>query len=185
MQNNGCPEEIIELQSIIESHVADSPLKQEILKLYSQYASLTIGKPAPLSILKDTNGKVYTFADFKGKVIVVDIWATWCCNCIKKMPQFMQLKDEFKENENIIFITVSIDRKSAHGKWLKAIEENNMTDMLNLISAPSENSHFETEYHVVGVPRYFIIDKKGQIVTTFAPGPGKEMKELILNTLKQ
>ena len=97
----------------------------------------------------------------------------------------MQLKDEFKENENIIFITVSIDRKSAHGKWLKAIEENNMTDMLNLISAPSENSHFETEYHVVGVPRYFIIDKKGQIVTTFAPGPGKEMKELILNTLKQ
>lgn len=184
-QNNGCPKEIAELRPMIESHVADSPLKQEILKLYSQYASLTEGKPAPLSPLKDTDGKAYTFADFKGKVIVVDVWATWCCSCIEKMPKFMQLKDEFRENKNIVFLTISIDRKSAHDRWQKAIKENNMTEMLNLISIPSENSHFETEYHVVGVPRYFIIDKEGQIVTAFAPGPGKEMKELILNTLKQ
>lgn len=184
-RNNGCPKEIAELQPIIESHVADSPLKQEILKLYAQYASLAEGKPAPLSPLEDADGKGYTFTDFKGKVIVVDIWATWCCSCIEKIPKFIQLKDEFRENKNIIFLTISIDRKSARDRWLKAIKENNMTEMLNLIPASPENSRFETEYHVVGVPRYFIIDKKGKIVTTFAPSPGKEMKELILNTLKQ
>ncbi|WP_065218808.1 MULTISPECIES: TlpA family protein disulfide reductase [Butyricimonas] len=184
-RNNGYPKEIAKLQPIIESHVADSPLKQEILKLYAQYAPLAEGKPAPLSPLQDVDGKNYTFADFKGKVIVVDIWATWCCNCIEKMPKFMQLKEEFRGNSKIIFLTVSIDRKDARDKWLKAIKKNNMTDMLNLISTPTKESNFETEYHVVGIPRYCIIDKKGQIVTTFAPGPGKEMKELILNALKQ
>lgn len=184
-QNNGCPKEIAELQALIESHVADSPLKQEILKLYAQYAPLGEGKPAPLSPLQDVNGKNYTFADFKGKVIIVDIWATWCCNCIEKMPKFMQLKDEFQDNNNILFLSLSIDRKSAHGKWLKAIQENHMGEMLNLITAPSENSNFEKEYLVVGVPRYIIIDREGMIVTTFAPGPGPEMKALILNTLKQ
>ena len=95
----------------------------------------------------------------------------------------MQLKDEFKQYKDILFLTISIDRKSDQNKWLKAIKENNMTEMLNLISAPSANSHFE--YHINGVPRYFIIDKEGKIVTVFAPGPGKEMKALIQNTLKQ
>lgn len=184
-RNNGCPKGIAELQPAIESHVADSPLKQEILELYAQYAPLGEGKPAPLSPLQDTDGKNYTFADFKGKVIVMDIWATWCCNCIEKMPEFMQLKEEFRGNNEIVFLTVSIDRKNAHDKWLQAITKHNMTDMLNLIATPTKEASFETEYRIAGVPRYFIIDPKGQIVTTFAPGPGKGMKELILNVLKQ
>ena len=184
-QTNGCSEEIAELRPTIESHVEDSPLKQEILKLYTQYEPLSKGQSAPLSSMKDTNGKNYSFADFRGKVIIVDVWATWCCSCIEKMPKFMQLKDEFKQYKDILFLTISIDRKSDQDKWLKAIKENNMTGMLNLISAPSANSHFETEYQINGVPRYFIIDKEGKIVTVFAPGPGKEMKALIQNTLKQ
>lgn len=184
-QNNGCPEEIAALRLTIESCVKDSPLKQEILKLYTQYQTLSKGQSAPLSSLKDTNGKNYTFADFRGKVVIVDVWATWCCSCIEKMPKFMQLKNEFKPYKDILFLTISIDRKSNRDKWLKAIKENNMTDMLNLISDPTANSHFETEYHITGIPRYFIIDKEGKIVTVFAPGPGEEMKTLIQNTLKQ
>ena len=183
-QNNGCPKEITDLRPIIESHVADSPLKQEILGLYEQYASLRKGMPAPQSSLQDRNGTSYTFNDFKGKVIIADIWATWCCSCIEKMPKFIQLQNEFRNHKDIIFVTVSIDRKNARNKWLKALEENKMTGLLNLISYPTENSHFETDYHVIGVPRYFIIDKEGKIVTVFAPGPGKEMKELIQNILK-
>ena len=183
-QNNGCPKEIADLRPSIESHVVDSPLKQEILSLYEQYAPLREGMPAPLSSLQDANGILYTFNDFKGKVIVADIWATWCCSCIEKMPKFIQLQNEFRNQKDILFISISIDQKNARNKWLKALEENKMTGLLNLISYPTENSHFETDYHVIGVPRYFIIDKEGKIVTVFAPGPGKEMKELIQNILK-
>lgn len=97
----------------------------------------------------------------------------------------MQLKNEFKTYKDILFLTISIDRENNRDKWLKAIKENNMADMLNLILDPTANSHFETEYHITGIPRYFIIDKEGKIVTVFAPGPGKEMKTLIQNTLKR
>lgn len=183
-QNNGCPTEIAALRSIIESHVEDSPLKQEILKLYTLYEVLSKGKPTPLSSLKDSEGKTYTFADFKDKVIVADIWATWCCSCIEKMPKFIQLRNEFKNSDKVLFLTISIDRQSAYNKWLKAIKENHMTGMLNLVASP-EDSSFISDYQVVGVPRYLIIDKKGKIVSVFAPGPGKEMKELIQNALKQ
>lgn len=183
-QNNGCPKEIAALRPVIESHVENSPLKQEVLKLYTRYESLGTGQTAPLSLLQDADGKTYTFADFKGKVLVVDVWATWCCSCIEKMPKFLQLAEDFKADNNVLFLTVSIDRKNAHAKWLKAIQENNMTRIVNLISIPSKETRFETDYRVVGVPRYFIIDKKGKIVTVFAPSPGKELKELILNTLK-
>lgn len=84
----------------------------------------------------------------------------------------------------IIFLTISIDPKNARSKWLKTIEQNNMTGLLNLIPENEKGLHFETTYHVVGVPRYFIIDQEGKIVTVFAPGPGKRMKELIQTLLK-
>lgn len=183
-QNNGCQAEIAALHPVIESQVEDSPLKQEILELYARYEVLSEGQPAPLSLLEDEGGKTYTFADFKDKVIVADIWATWCCSCIEKMPKFMQLRDDFKNSDKILFLTISIDRQSARSKWQKAIKENHVTGMLNLFASP-ENSSFIYDYRVVGVPRYFIIDEKGKIVTVFAPGPGKEMKELIQNVLKQ
>ena len=75
------------------------------------------------------------------------------------MPKFIQLKNEFQENGNIIFLTVSIDQERTRDKWLKAIQENNMTGLINLIISPTGDSHFETDYQIVGVPRYFIIDK--------------------------
>ena len=184
LQNNGCTKEIAQLRPIIESHVESSPLKLEILKLYTQYELLGQGKPAPLSSLQDSDGNIYTFGNFKGKVIVVDVWATWCCSCIEKMPKFIQLKNEFQENGNIIFLTVSIDQERTRDKWLKAIQENNMTGLINLIISPTGDSHFETDYQIVGVPRYFIIDKEGKIITVFAPSPDKEMKDLIQNILK-
>ena len=46
---------------------------------------------------------------------------------LEKMPKFIQLKNEFQENGNIIFLTVSIDQERTRDKWLKAIKENNMT----------------------------------------------------------
>lgn len=183
-QTHGYTEEMATLYPIIKSNLTDSPLKQEILDLYAQYTPLRKGQPAPLVIFKDSTDTKYTFSDFKGKIIVVDIWATWCCSCIEKIPKFLELQKDFQYNKDIIFLTISIDPKNARSKWLKTIEQNNMTGLLNLIPENEKGLHFETTYHVVGVPRYFIIDQEGKIVTVFAPGPGKRMKELIQTLLK-
>lgn len=184
-QHNGSTEEMLELKPLIQKQVKASKVKEEILALYAQYETLRSGIPAPLSSLKDREGKSYTFRDWKGKVIVVDVWATWCCACIEKMPAFIQLRNEFADRKKVVFLTVSIDQPRAHAKWLQALQKNQMTDLLNLIVDAKGASSFVADYHVVGVPRYIIIDRKGKIVNAFAPAPGEEMKDWIQKAWKK
>lgn len=183
-QNGGCSKELEELRSCIEHSVPAGELKEEILTLYRQYAPIMNGRPAPAFTLKDAEGKEHSFDEFRGKVLVIDVWATWCCSCLEKMPKFMKLRDEFKGNNEVQFITVSIDRKKARAKWLKTLEKQGMDGMLNLMPDMDCTSPFEEAYHVVGVPRYIIIDKQGRLVTAYAPSPGEEMKQLIMQALQ-
>jgi len=184
-RNNGCTDRMLDLKPVIQKYIPDSPRKEEVMELYRRYEKLRAGQPAPSPVLKDAAGKEYSFKDFSGKVIVVDMWATWCCVCIEKMPAFMQLRDEFRDNDNVVFLTVSIDRKSVRAKWLKAIDDNKMEGMLNLFPDRDEESSFETDYCIPSVPRYLVIDQAGNIVNAYAPSPGKKLKEIIVNTLNK
>lgn len=185
ISNSGCNEQLYSIRPLIEKNVADSKLKSEILALYDEYSSIMPGSKAPISTLKDTNGKEHTFTEFSGKVLVIDVWATWCSSCIANMPKFMALRDSYKENNNIEFITVSIDRSNVKKRWLSTIARRQMDGMLNLFPDCKEQSQFETQYKISGVPRYIIIDKKGNIVSAFAPPPGGGLEELITKTLKE
>ena len=185
--NHGCTKEINELIPLVQKNVVDSDLKKQVMDVYNQYAKIMTGMKAPVSILKDAEGKDHSFAEFKGKVIVIDTWASWCCSCLEKMPKFVKLSKEFKDRKDVVFLTISIDRAKNKAKWLKNIEKNqmgNLSNLLNLIPDQPKQSQFETDYYVMGVPRYMMIDKKGNIISAFAPGPGEEMKQLILNELK-
>ena len=177
--NSGCSEGLKSIEPLIEKNVADCQLKQDILELYRIFSRIMPGEPAPLSILKDAEGNEYTFADFKGKVIVIDVWATWCSSCIANMPKFIELDNEYRNRGDICFITVSIDRSEDKEMWLWNIDRNNMQQMLNLFPDCEEQSQFETDFQVSGVPRYIIIDKEGNIVSAHAPTPSPEMIEMI------
>ena len=141
------------------------------------------GQPAPISTLKDTEGNTHTFEEFKGKVVVIDVWATWCSSCIANMPKFIKLSNEYKDRDDICFITISVDRSEDKEMWLRAIERNNMQQMQNLFPDCAEESKFETDFRISGVPRYIIIGKDGNIVSAHAPTPGTEMVEMIETAL--
>ena len=186
-QNHGCTPQINALIPLIEKNVADSDAKKTVMEVYHQYAKIMVGQMAPVSVLKDAEGKEHSFADFKGKVVVIDTWASWCCSCLQKMPKFIKLSQEFKDRNDIVFVTVSIDRAKNKAKWLKNLEKHQMeghVNLVNLIPDQPKQSQFESDYYVMGVPRYMLIDKEGKIITAFASGPGEEMKNLILNALK-
>lgn len=182
-RNSGCNNELLKIRPLIEQNVEDCSLKQEIMELYQLYDNIIAGKQAPTPPLKDCNGKEHTFAEFKGKVLVIDVWATWCSSCIKKMPDFMALRESYIENPDIEFITVSTDRKEARNAWVKIIEKKGMGGMMNLFPDCSYESLFESEYHISGVPRYIVIDKYGNIVTAFAPPPGEGLEDCIKDAL--
>ena len=127
----------------------------------------------------DAEGKEYTFAQFRGKIIVIDVWATWCSSCLAKMPDFIALRDRYAGRDDIVFITVSIDRKDARDSWLATIERRRMEGLLNLTPDCEFQSQFESDYHISGIPRYIVIDKEGCIVTAYAPPPGGGLDEVI------
>ena len=179
MNNSGCTNGLKGLQPLIEKNVAESRLKQEVLEMYALHSRIMPGNPAPLSILKDTEGNEHTFAEFKGKVLVIDVWATWCHSCLETMHKFQGMRYWFRKESDVCFITVSIDRSEDKATWIQTINNNKMQGMLNLFPDCTEQSQFESDFLISSVPRYIIIGKDGNIVSAHAPTPGTEMAAMI------
>jgi peroxiredoxin len=70
--------------------------------------ALELGLPAPDFTFPDLNGKVVSLSDYKGKVVFINIWATWCLPCREEMPSMQKLYDQFK-GEAFEILAVSID----------------------------------------------------------------------------
>lgn len=181
--NSGCTAEMLETKPLIEKNVADSKTKRDVLKLMNAYANIMGGKVAPCPTLKDADGKLHTFAEFRGKTLVIDVWATWCSSCIKGMPKLLALHQRYKDDPRVEIITISIDRTGDEAKWREAIEKHGLHGIVNLIPGKEEMSQFEVDYYISGIPRYIVIDKEGYIVDAFAPPAGGGLEEIIEKTL--
>ncbi len=153
-----------------------------IKKLYQQQltaiGSLAKGSTAPGFKLPDMNGKQVSLADFKGKVVYLDLWASWCGPCLKEMPYMEALKQKYK-NKAVEMIAISIDTDI--DKWLAKIASMKLQGIQLIDSKGSENSKIAKDYKIHGVPHYILIDKNGRISSAFAPRPssGAEIEKEI------
>lgn len=122
-------------------------------------------------------------SELLGKVIVVDVWATWCSPCRRMMPYFKQLEKEL-EGEEVEFLSVCIGTSIEWDSWKEIVATEELAGHLIFINSWTKG--FAKEYRIVGVPRFLIFDRKGYIVSVNAPAPNKlALKELILKTLKK
>ena len=183
LQNSGCTDGLKSIEPLIEANVADSPLKSEVLEFYKLFTRIMPGNPVPISVLKDREGNEHTFEEFKGKVLVIDVWATWCHSCLTNMHKFTAMRNRFSKESDVCFITISIDRSEDKEQWLHAIEKYDMTSMLNLFPDCEVQSQFESDFMISGVPRYIVIGKRGEIISVHAPSPGPEMASMIEKAL--
>lgn len=127
-----------------------------------------IGKPAYDFVLPDVNGKQVSMKDFKGKVVLVDVWATWCGPCKAQMPFLKEVEETYKGNDNIVFVGISLDTESAKQKWLDMIKEKGLEGVQLL---DNSGKSFAKKYKITAIPRFLLIDKKGNWVEVRCPLP--------------
>lgn len=127
------------------------------------------GKPAPDFKLSDRDGKEVSLSDLKGKVVVVDFWASWCGPCRRVMPIIQEIHEKLADKNVVVLAVNTWDTKDDCDKYLK--ENSNYT--FRVLMDPSERNSAESVatklYGVRGIPTTIIIDKKG-IVREYAIG---------------
>ncbi len=116
------------------------------------------------------DGKKFFLSELKGKVIYLDIWASWCGPCRKQFPAAKALKAQLtkKEKKNIVFLYISIDNTET--VWKMAIEQLGIKGVHGL-SKGGWGSEVTAKFGVRSIPRYLIFDRKGKAVDQNAPRP--------------
>lgn len=132
--------------------------------------------------LNTLNHERVPFADILnnhiGKVTVIEIWASWCSDCVKAMPK---LKDLQKKNPDVDFVFISMDK--TEDKWNDGIERYNLKGD-NYWTAETMKGAFGQAIDLDWIPRYIILDKTGKIVTYRAVETDFDKMNATLKTLK-
>jgi peroxiredoxin len=124
----------------------------------SKYEPLVVGKPAPDFTLTDLDDKPYRLSDFRGKVVFLNFWATWCAPCRDEMPSMEVLYRNF-EKDGLVVLAVSIDRVTTTKDIPPFVKSMNLTFPV-LIDSWGKT---DKPYKRMGVPETFIIDQQGVI----------------------
>ena len=120
--------------------------------------SETKSQKAPAFTLEDIYGKKVSLSDFKGKVVIVDFWATWCPPCRKSIPDLIELQKKYKNKFAVIGISVDMDTKSNVAPFVKQ----NKINYKVLYASPEVVQNYG---NIDAIPTSFIIDQHGNIFT--------------------
>ena len=136
------------------------------------------GQMAPNFALKDVQGKEVELADFRGKYVYIDFWATWCKPCFAEMEPFKKLVARFKNHQNIAFLAISIDAFTHIHKWQKISKQKDF-GVPSLIAGAHKGNSGDSAFlnalnvnsYWFGIPQFALIDPNGRIVDAFTYRP--------------
>lgn len=172
-----------DLEKKYGKHLVTEGQKSRLRQALIDKASNGRGQDAFDFRFKDANGKEIALSDFKGKVVYVDVWATWCAPCRKEFPYLKELEVAYK-NKNIAFIGVSTDEVKDYAKWEKFLKDNSMGGIQ--LFAGERKDDIMKPYKITGIPRFLLFGKNGKIVSSSAPRPSSsEIRPLLDELLKK
>lgn len=175
---NGLNEEMSAMLKLIKSKVQDSAVLVKLAAKEAAFKKMSLDQPAIDFILRNAKGQQYTLADFRGKYVVFDLWATWCGSCIVALPEYLKLRQKFARDSGIVFLTVSIDDDRNLTIWEKFLKKNKMQG-LELIAYGEEGKKFKRDYQITAVPRYMVIDTAGKLLMSHGSAYDRNFEKYI------
>ena len=113
------------------------------------------------NVMVTTENKPITFEEilkkYEGKTIVIDVWASWCSDCVKGMPKVKELQEK---NPEVTFLFISMDK--SYESWLKGIEKYEVKGE-HYLTADGMKGVFGNSIDLDWIPRYMVVNKKGKI----------------------
>ncbi len=155
------PEQQARLEAYGET-IADPEMRRIYMEKFVRNTRFTGGQPAVDVAVTDLDGVKKMLSDYKGRPMYVDVWATWCGPCIMQAPYFRALADEYPD---VTFVALSVD--DTVDIWKKYIETKDNGRLVELWAEPE----MRRKWDITGIPRFLLIDKDFNIITTDAPRP--------------
>ncbi len=159
---------------------------------------IQVGMAAPNISLSGPDGKKYTLSDLKGKVVLLDFWASWCGPCRKNNPHVVEVYNKYKDKGFTVY-SVSLDGIDSRSKarypteeqfqagieqskknWIAAIEKDQLTWPYHVSELTKWDTQSVRQYGVSGIPKTFLIDREGKIA---AVNPRFTLEEELLKIL--
>ena len=128
-----------------------------------------IGQPVELSFTDAISGKPIAMADLKGKIVVLDFWATWCGPCVDEMPKMKELYAEYKD-KGVEFIGISLDNPPDGLAKLKDFVAKNDIPWPQYYQGEGFRGAFSSEWGINSIPCVFVVDAEGNLYSTEARG---------------
>jgi thiol-disulfide isomerase/thioredoxin len=145
----------------------NEPMEKRVEKVWLPYKNMQVGMPCPPIECFKPDGEKVMLSSLIGKVVYIDVWATWCGPCKKEIPMLKQLESQY-HGKNIEFVSISTDQDLE--KWKSFVVAEQLGG-LQLHQSDNIDLSISKNFVVNSIPRFILLDKEGKIVSADAPRP--------------
>jgi thiol-disulfide isomerase/thioredoxin len=155
--------------SMLSEKLKCSPEGLDVQKRINRYEIIQVGTVLPVFVQNDVNGVPFSLAAFKGKIVLIDFWASWCVPCRKESPVIKDLYKQYKpKGFEVIGISLDTDKE----KWKTAIAQDGLS-WIQLSDLKADNE-VAKKFQISAIPFNILIDKNGEIIATELKGMALE-----------